>query len=780
MRKLIFLLLLVETASNSPTASAASGGTVAVWGLNGNGQANVPIGLSGVIAIAAGNAHTVALKTNGTVVAWGNNPFGETNVPVGLSGVKAIAAGNAHTVALKTDGTVIAWGSNGSGQTTCPAGLSGVTAIAAGGSHTVALKSNGTVEVWGAGTVSAPNGGVSGLEYGQALVPAGLSGVSAIAAAGNHTVALKSDGTVVAWGLNASGQTNVPGGLSGVTAIAAGRGGHTVALKSDGTVVAWGAGTMFTGAFPEFGQSLVPAGLNGVAAITAGGFHTIALKTDGTAVAWGAGTTSLPSGGISGAEFGQSIVPNGLNGVVAIAAGGFHSAALIVSQSPSITAQPASLMLSLSSAATFSVTATGTAPLSYQWRKDGAVLAGATISSLTITNVQLGDAGSYSVVITNIAGSVTSQAATLSVTNAPIGATNFATVSGHGQSIVFLRVTNFTSGGFPADVNLTTFDGSTAAAPLRQPSASAPGGFLYSGEIRPRAAGVYEADYATTKDADGSYLSFGSLMLNLPTTDVDTNGLPDFAQRDKPGAAATGSYIQDWPSSLTVPISGNLTRSAGAVAGTYRLVDTSTGGNLLDISGPWELAYFAGSFAYTRQTQNSATFTLIRTNAGIVCNLTATTTFSVASNDTITFPQFTATNAADGSILTALASTFHRAGNKYVGALQFQDGDARTTWADFTSWVFEITDLNDTNANGIPDLSDALPSSPTITVSPAGTNLTLLWPATAGRYRLESAGTIAVPVSWSNVTGGFQTNGGVISVVQPMSGARKFYRLAEP
>ena len=47
----------------------------------------------------------------------------------------------------------------------------------------------------------------------------GLSGVIAIAAGTYHTVALKSDGTVVAWGLNASGQTSVPAGLSGVSAI---------------------------------------------------------------------------------------------------------------------------------------------------------------------------------------------------------------------------------------------------------------------------------------------------------------------------------------------------------------------------------------------------------------------------------------------------------------------------------------------------------------------------------------------------------------------------------
>jgi len=69
--------------------------------------------------------------------------------------------------------------------------------------------------------------------------------------------------------------------LSGVTAIAACR-GHIVALKSDGSVVAWGAGTRNTGVQPDFGQSLVPRTvLTGVTAIAAGEYHTVALfRTD--------------------------------------------------------------------------------------------------------------------------------------------------------------------------------------------------------------------------------------------------------------------------------------------------------------------------------------------------------------------------------------------------------------------------------------------------------------------------------------------------------------------
>ena len=108
------------------------------WGTNTLGT-NVPVGLTNVVAIAAGGTHALAVKMDGSVVAWGSNGSGETSVPTGLSNVMAVAAGRAHSVALKNDGTVVAWGSNGSGQTNVPGTLANVKLIAAGGNHTLAV-----------------------------------------------------------------------------------------------------------------------------------------------------------------------------------------------------------------------------------------------------------------------------------------------------------------------------------------------------------------------------------------------------------------------------------------------------------------------------------------------------------------------------------------------------------------------------------------------------------------------------------------------------------------
>ena len=83
---------------------------------------------------------------------------------------------------------------------------------------------------------------------------------------------------------------------------------------------------------------------------------------------------------------------------------------------PVITTQPTSATVSQGVSATFSVAVNGTAPFSYQWQKDGANIPGATASSYTIASVAAADAGQYRVVVTNSVGSVTSNAATLTVT----------------------------------------------------------------------------------------------------------------------------------------------------------------------------------------------------------------------------------------------------------------------------------------------------------------------------------------------------------------------------
>ena len=205
-------------------------GTVVAWGLNSEGQASVPDGLSDVVAVAAGGGESLALRSDGTVVAWGRSgPVGSTS-PADLSHITAIAAGAAHSLALRANGMVVAWGEGGSDQSTVPRGLSGVTAIAAGATLSMALRWDGTVVGWGQN------------DYSGSFVPDGLAGVDdvvAISAGIGQHVALRANGTVI-FGGNRSHPV-APAGLTGVIAIAAG-GNHVLALRG-------GTGTQVTASF---------------------------------------------------------------------------------------------------------------------------------------------------------------------------------------------------------------------------------------------------------------------------------------------------------------------------------------------------------------------------------------------------------------------------------------------------------------------------------------------------------------------------------------------------
>jgi len=216
-----------------------------------------------------------------------------------LSGLLAVMLAGLTTSRVKaaSPGTVVTWGDDWYGETVVPAGLTDVTAIAAGFYHNLALKSDGTVMAWGDDSM------------GEASVPAGLTDVIAIAANGYHSMALKSDGSVVVWGANLGGQFSIPPplGLTDVIAIAAGT-NYRLAVKSDGTVVGWGQNLS--------GEATPPSGLTGVTAIAAGYYHSVALKNDGTVVAWGYNGQ------------GQTNVPAGLSDVIAIAAAQNYALAL--------------------------------------------------------------------------------------------------------------------------------------------------------------------------------------------------------------------------------------------------------------------------------------------------------------------------------------------------------------------------------------------------------------------------------------------------------------------
>jgi hypothetical protein len=167
--------------------------------------------------------------------------------------------------------------------------------IAAGERHTLGVKSDGSIVTWGIGG------------YGLPTVPPPNSHFLAVAAGASFSMGLKTDGTITAWGSNTYGQTNVPPPNTDFMSIAAGY-NHCLGLKTDGMIAAWGQNNL--------GQTALPAPNADFIGVAAGAFHSLGVKSDGTIVAWGHD------------QYGQTDVPAPNTHFVAAAGGFSHSLGL--------------------------------------------------------------------------------------------------------------------------------------------------------------------------------------------------------------------------------------------------------------------------------------------------------------------------------------------------------------------------------------------------------------------------------------------------------------------
>lgn len=267
-----------------------SDGTVWAWGLNSSGQlgtedtisSSVPVevpDLEGIVLVAAGHGYSLALDSQGRVWAWGgdsdgvlgNGAGGASSVPAlvsGLSGVVItdIAAGYAHALALDEDGQIWAWGNNGAGQLgngtysmygeqapVLLSSISGVADISAGTYHSVALKSDGTVWAWGSNSFGQVGDGTTNMRTTPVAVGTSFGGVVSISAGGDHTLAVKGDGSLWGWGQNWYGQAGAPqvqstvlspaqvAGIAGAVVASAGS-LQSAVIVDDGSITAFGNG----------------------------------------------------------------------------------------------------------------------------------------------------------------------------------------------------------------------------------------------------------------------------------------------------------------------------------------------------------------------------------------------------------------------------------------------------------------------------------------------------------------------------------------------------------
>ncbi|MFM2091219.1 MAG: hypothetical protein RLZZ127_1708, partial [Planctomycetota bacterium] len=249
--------------------------------------------------------HTVMMRANGELVGWGYNGYGGlgigntnaiiTSPSAALAGWSldhpiAVDAGNRHSVMLKADGTVWTWGADDNGQLgndlslanqTTPvqvSGLSDVVDIAAGGYHTLALRADGTVSAWGSDAFGQLGNDATNQNQAVPATVSGLQFVRTVGAGAQHSLAINYQGAVQGWGANFSGQlgrgtydaSSTPVGTLFTSAIALDGGyQHSIVLQANGQAQTAGGNS-----FGQLGNDTTTTSPNPVTVVSTTGLVT--------------------------------------------------------------------------------------------------------------------------------------------------------------------------------------------------------------------------------------------------------------------------------------------------------------------------------------------------------------------------------------------------------------------------------------------------------------------------------------------------------------------------
>jgi alpha-tubulin suppressor-like RCC1 family protein len=312
-----------------------TGAELYAWGEGSNGRLgdNTVVSKSSPVQVGAlqtwsqvasgSQYHSAAIKTDGTFWMWGRNFTGQIGdgttitrsspVQVGaLTNWSQPAVGGGHMLAVKTDNSLWAWGNNASGQlgqniagnTSSPVQVGILTnwaQVTAGSDHSIAVKTSGTLWSWGFNHIGQLGQNIATTINRSSPVQIGsLTNWSRVSEFYQSASAIKTDGTLWSWGLNAFGmigdgtvvRRSSPvqvGAFTTWSDVAKGT-HHTVAVTVNGALWSWGSGQYGQiGANNTIFRSLpIQVGtLTNWSQISAGFSHSLSAKTDGTLWAWG-------------------------------------------------------------------------------------------------------------------------------------------------------------------------------------------------------------------------------------------------------------------------------------------------------------------------------------------------------------------------------------------------------------------------------------------------------------------------------------------------------------
>ena len=366
------------SANGSSSYILREDGTVWAWGSNGSGQlgngttenSNAPVQvkaengeghLTDVVKVVANYETCFAIKRDGTVWGWGYDPvrlftpggvapYSSTPIQIPVTDAIDATTNGLDLLVLKSDGTLWGKGDDLFGQVYTATQATNVDQISLGMYHSIFLKTDGSV--WGCGKnddYALGLGNNTFRFYEPQQILRSEEGVIAIDAASYHTLALKSDGTLLSWGgYNSNGELGngspapytTPGvvvgpngidKLSNIRAISSSN-SHSIAIDNDGIAWTWGsnsAGQLGDGVSVPYSLDWVrvQTPTSGSVASANGTYHTAILNSDGTV--WTAGRNQYGQLGIgTNTDSAEAVQITGLDAVSTLVAGDNHTLAL--------------------------------------------------------------------------------------------------------------------------------------------------------------------------------------------------------------------------------------------------------------------------------------------------------------------------------------------------------------------------------------------------------------------------------------------------------------------
>ena len=718
------------TSGVTLTNSGNSNLTVSMLSVNGS-----TFGVSGITtpkALSAGQSATLnvtysptaANNDTGSISITSNDPVNPTTV-IGLSGTgsltavaptitaqpanQTVTAGQTATFAVAASGSATLtyqWQKNG-------ANISGATAASYTTPATATTDSGSTFRVVVSNSVGSVTSATATLTVNAAAVAptittqpasqtvtAGQTATFAVAASGSPTLTYQ-------WqknGVNISGATTASYTTPVTATTDSGSTFRAVVSNSVGSVTS-AAATLTVNAAPaapsittQPASQTVTAGQTATFTVTASGTGTLTYQwqknganiSGATAASY---TTSATATTDSGSTF-RAVVSNSVGSVISAAATLTVTAAAVA---PTITTQPASQTVTAGQTATFTVGASGTATLTYQWQKNGANISGATAASYTTPATASSDNGStFQVVVSNSKGSVTSAAATLTVTAAPVAGIQLSATSipfGNGTVGVSTSQALIITNTGTATLNITQINETGAAfgvsgfsLPLNisvGQHATVTVGFL------PTAAGAVSGNISIVSNAPTS-----PSAVSLSGTGVAaTQTLALSATSLSFGSVNTGSSTTQ---SFTITNTGNANVAISSIAASGTGFTITSGGSAVTLT-PTQAATVVVQFAPATagSLSGSVSVTSNATGSPAMVTLTGTGVTPVAHSSTLSWTASTSTVVGYNVYRSTTSGSYGAPLNgSLVTGLTYTD----TTVANGTTYYY-VTTAVDGNGN---------------------------------------------------------------------------------